>query len=239
MKKNKNKKGFTLVEVIVAVAVFGIITTGFITAARYCYTAQTHANRDLKETNQQATNLEHFSNYNTVIDPGEYNLEFMESGTNKWTISYPFATKTVKNDKVYGYISQTTDETFQMGYFSPIERVNLESGEYWINIYNIGSAQVNWYLQASSGFQFFNNQKDVTVPPTSTGQRIWEPGAVRKIGVKNSGTGDVVAAFDIVDYNSGSVIQTIDLTRYADSEGYCNIYYNGSFLTEDEVDALS
>ncbi len=221
-------------------AVFGIVTTGFVTAATYCYRAQTKANRNLKETNQQTTNLEHFSNYSSVIDPGEYNLEFMETGTNLWTMVYNFPGYDIKNDKVSGYISQTSDEVFQLGFFSPIERVSLDANEYWINMNNVSTSQTAWYFTTVSGFVFFNNQKDQLNPPSQTESRIFDTGAVKKIGIRDVSGGDLSQALEIHDANTGDVVAVLDLTTYADSERYCNIYYDGSgFLTQEEYDARS
>lgn len=199
MKRKTNKKGFTLVEVIIAMSVFAIISTGFIMAAQYAYKAQVKAKKRLSQSNEQTTNLE---DYRGVIDPtyaglhdeagiSDLGVTRIGSASGKWIMTYDFGTATIVNDKMYGYHSTANafDDTFQLTYFSPADQISLDEGEYWITIINHSPNADDvcpFQARVNDNCQLFNNEKEVFASKTSMPGRLI-PGGDYKLsfGVKD------------------------------------------------------
>lgn len=244
MKNNANKKGMTLVEVIIAMAVFASITTGFTMAASYCVKAQAKAKTRLTETNEQTTKLE---NYSGVIDYDVADVDQLETGANKWTMTYEFPNAgdsgyTITNDKLHGYTSKSSDEVLKLGFFSAIDRINLNAGEYWITIYNWSSDDKLWDISCSSNFAFFDNEGDLTMPLNALNtQGVMASGGAVKFGIKDLGGGNLANAVTIKEWGDTGDGVTIDLSQdgYIDDQRYGFVYFtdSGTFLTEEEFDA--
>ncbi len=62
--------------------------------------AQTKASRRMTATNNQTTNLEHFSSYSKVLDPEYCNVKPMSSGINKFKMTFDFGSVKVENDDI-------------------------------------------------------------------------------------------------------------------------------------------
>ena len=249
-----NKKGMTLVECIIAMAVFAVATTGFTMAATVCMKAQARTVRRMTATNNQTTNLEHLSTYSKVLDPEYSNVKKMETGTNKFTITFPFESGDIVNNHVYGYKSKldedSPDGVFELSFFSPAEQVSLDSHEYWVTLYNCSTEQKQWNITCTvpgdlQEFEFFNNEKD-----PSAGQalptHIWAPnGGYMRFGIrqKTAGVGDINNCLVITDDegNSSAPIKITDMC-INEGENYCAIYYypghgENPFLSPREYDA--
>lgn len=238
----KNNKGMTLVECIIAMAVFAVATTGFTMAATSCIRAQIKSHARNRIANEQTTNLEHFSNYSKVIDPTLLNVKEMPE---KYGVSFDFGTIKVVNKDVYGYtaLADPEDKTYQLSFISPIERVTVLPGEWWITIYNADPTDKSFDIYAQSGFILFNNEKEDASDKSL--ERIYPAnGGMRKIGIRNI-SGDNSSALVICDHNDPTNSrQTINLVDYAteknaeDTAGYVSIYYeNGAFKTKGDYDA--
>lgn len=254
MKRKTNKKGFTLVEVIIAMSVFAIISTGFVMAASYAYKAQTKAKKRLTISNEQTTNLE---DYRGVIDPtyaGTYDeagisdlgVQRIGSDTGKWIMTYKFDNGTViTNNRMRGFSSTPAvdDKVFQLTYFSPNDRVSLDSGEYWVTIYNVSpdvATTLPMLVKCDGTYNLFNNEKKIFPGRTTMPSRII-PGDNYQIsfGVKDTrgayyNTGKCVSIYDSIDAElNGSAslpIYQIDLSdaQWSDHHVYIN-YDSGSF----------
>ncbi|EGC03742.1 prepilin-type cleavage/methylation N-terminal domain protein [Ruminococcus albus 8] len=235
----KNNKGMTLVECIIAMAVFAVATTGFTMAATSCIRAQIKSHARNRIANEQTTNLEHFSNYSKVIDPTLLNVKEMPE---KYGVSFDFGTIKVVNKDVYGYtaLADPEDKTYQLSFISPIERVTVLPGEWWITIYNADPTDKSFDIYAQPGFIFFNNEKEDA--GTESLDRIYPAnGGMRKIGIRNI-SGDNSSALVISDNSTKS--QTINLVDYAtekntdNTAGYVSIYYeNGEFVNKETYES--
>jgi prepilin-type N-terminal cleavage/methylation domain-containing protein len=237
----KNNKGMTLVECIIAMAVFAVATTGFTMAATSCIRAQIKSHARNRIANEQTTNLEHFSNYSKVIDPTLLNVKEMPE---KYGVSFDFGTVKVVNKDVYGYTALTdpADKTYQLSFISPIEQVTVQPGEWWITIYNADSSDKSFRLEAKSNFVFFDNEKNEAGDVAD--YRIYPAnGGIRKIGIKNVG-GDDTDALIIRDFDNQTIDHVISLPYFATemndagTAGYVSIYYeNGVFMRKSDYDA--
>jgi hypothetical protein len=220
-------------------AVFAVATTGFTMAATSCIRAQIKSHARNRIANEQTTNLEHFSNYSKVIDPTLLNVKEMPE---KYGVSFDFGTVKVVNKDVYGYtaLADPEDKTYQLSFISPIERVTVLPGEWWITIYNADPTDKSFDIYAQSGFRLFNNEKEDAGEKSE--DRIYPAnGGMRKIGIRNI-SGDNSSALVISDNSTTS--QTINLLEYAtekngeETAGYVSIYYeNGEFVNKETYES--
>ncbi|MBQ8965757.1 prepilin-type N-terminal cleavage/methylation domain-containing protein [Ruminococcus sp.] len=221
-----NKKGMTLVECIIAMAVFAIATTGFTMAATTCIRAQTKFHTRNKIANNQSTDLEHFANYSDVVDLSEYSVTTMDPNTgigkNMYQITYAFPSATVTNSKVHGYRAEvdSDDKVFELSFLSPINTVSLDSDEYWFTLYNVSGSDVSWDWSCSTDYSFFDNEKASTQQTLPNGGRIWADGSIMRFGIKSS-VGDLSGCTAHVEFFNGS---------------YCDIPNMGQFLNINEDD---
>lgn len=249
--KTNNKKGMSLVEVIVAMAVFSVMTTGFMMTAIYCVKAQNKAKLRLKESNGQTTEIEDFKGlYDT--DTAYMGSDIQKpGGSNLWTMSYNFPEGSYVNDRVhfYAYNNTDLDDAFQMQFFSPDESVDLKPNEYWVTIYNCSGDQVTWDITCDSGFVFFDNEGQTVSSLTTIPTRIVDDGAKIKFGIRNIGGGDITQAVTLTDWNSPPNVKTLNLSNdtalvsnpYSDSDRYAGVYFTGSnsFLNAEQYDAIA
>jgi len=236
-----NKKGMTLVECIIAMAVFAIATTGFTMVATTCMKAQAKASRRMTATNNQTTNLEHFSSYSKVLDPEYCNVKPMSTGINKFKMTFDFGTVKVENDDIYGYRSvldpSSPDGVFELSFFSAAEQVDLAEGEYWITLYNNSSSQHTWDINCavpgdSQVFEFFNNEHDNSIQQALP-RHIWAPnGGYMKFGFKQRtpGVGDLSSCLEITDVEANPpVTYRVGLSSdnlISEDKNYCAIYFD-------------
>ena len=232
-----NKKGMTLVECIIAMAVFAVATTGFTMAATACMKAQAKTGRRMTATNTQTTNLEHFSSYSRVLDPEYSNVRAMNSGVNKYKMTFNFGSIEVENDNVYGYKSvldhDSPDGVFELSFFSAAEQIDLGEGEYWITLYNNSSSQHTLDISCavpgdSQVFEFFNNEHDNAVQQALP-RHIWAPnGGYMKFGLKQRtpGVGDLDTCLTITDFDADKtyIVGLSDDNLTSSDKNYCAIY---------------
>ncbi|SFC45637.1 type IV pilus modification PilV family protein [Ruminococcus albus] len=249
-----NKKGMTLVECIIAMAVFAVATTGFTMVATACMKAQAKTGARMTKTNTQSTNLEHFSTYAKVLDPGYTNVSPMYAGTNQFQMTFNFekAGITVQNKNVYGYYAKLEDtdkdSVFDLSFFTPANQVQLSDGEYWVTLYNYDSEQHTWDITCNSDFAFFDNEKNTTQQQTLP-RHIWAPnGGYYKFGIKQKtpGVGDITSCLTIHSYEDNADYPPVGISDKMPNgalgtEGGDNMvyiyYYNGAFQTPEQFDA--
>jgi prepilin-type N-terminal cleavage/methylation domain-containing protein len=247
-----NKKGMTLVECIIAMAVFAVATTGFTMVATTCMKAQARTVKRMTTTNNQTTNLEHFSTFSQVLDPEYTNVKPMENGTNRFKMTFAFPALTVENDHVYGYTAKLDEESqdgvFELSFFSAADQVTLDANEYWITLYNYGTEQRTWDISCaiagdSQQFEFFDNEKNNTVQQTLP-RHIWAPnGGYMKFGIRpreGCSADGIDSCLKITCVETGETY-TVPVTTMAitdDEPGMCAIYFNGtSFLSPAQFDS--
>lgn len=234
---NKNKRGVTLVEVIVAMAIFSIMATTFIMTVDYCLQFNKKAMYRLRESNKQATDLENFSG---VVDYASADVAPINRGSNKYAFTFDFSTgDTIVNNKNSGYVSKSTgisDSGLAMRYFSPIEQLDLDVDEYWVTMTNFDDTDQVWTITAGPNVVFFNNEKEM-ISSTTLNPAVLAEGGKCTFGVKLMPGASVDNAFT-VNIIAGEPDDTIDLSPYSDTERYAFIYrYNDSWQTKDEFDS--
>ncbi len=243
-----NKKGMTLVECIVAMAVFAVATTGFVMAASVSMRSQAKSARRMEKTNSQSTSLEHFSSYASVLDPEYSNVRPMTVGTNQWRMTFAFPASTVINDHVFGYNakldSTDPDGVFDLSFFSSAEQLMLDENQYWVTLYNYDTQQHEWTAELNSAdYTFFDNEGQDSGLQSTPSRLIAPNGGYVKFGVKRktSGasmngclkiTGDGLGEGVNIDLDSMKMpsLNKDDHMRY--------IYYNGSnFVTPEDYNS--
>ena len=238
-----NKKGMTLVECIIAMAVFAVATTGFTMAATTCMRVQAKQSKRMTKTNVQSTNLEHFSTFTTVLDPEYSDVRRMAGGENKFKMTFKFDDATIVNDNVYGYYAKLDpndqDGVYELSFFTSTDVAALGEDEYWITLYNFTDDTQTWSLTCPDEFKFFDNEKNKTqqhVLPT----RMWAPdGGYLKFGIsKEDVDGDLTTCLQITPEGSTTpIIVGIDKEKAKENGNKYSIYYypdeNGTYKFMD------
>lgn len=267
--KNANAKGMTLVEIIVAMAVFSVITSGFCLATKYCMDAQVRAFDRLTQTNQQTTNLETYagatdknaSNVQGLNDPAHGVID------NRYVIKYTFyqhddvsdtdiAKYTFENKNMYGYQSVYTDEdqVLKLGFFSAENTVKLDTNEYWITVTNLSQETNVFDVSGSSDdFTFFNIEHQYYTDLTSIPSRVKANGEDYRFGVHVEMPADldssvVIKPHEVDDegnFSEDGTDHTLGLQGDWDADGdhFIDYYYFGEsfgfFDHEKYVDAVT
>ena len=259
----------TLVEVIVAMAIFSVITTGFCMTASYCLKAQTKARTRLTDINRQTTIAEDFGgriSNDEDADNGDAVVVNLGSGSNQWTFTYDFPDVldaqnvpgvTVENSNVTGFMVETpdTDPLYQMVFFSVEDTVDLKVGanendpnnEYWITVKNCstdeeGLAFAVEFDSGSTGI-FFDNLKRPNNPMTSLENRIIAPKGldVATPGTRAFGVKGANPTIKFIDFDSGNEF-TFKPTDFEVAEGThkCVLCLNGrTYVTQAAYDAAN
>jgi prepilin-type N-terminal cleavage/methylation domain-containing protein len=253
-----NKKGMTLVECIVAMAVFAIATTGFTMAATACMRAQAKSHKRMTKTNVQSTNLEHFSTNAHVLDPEYSNIKPMTTGANQFKITFPFKTSTVENKNVYGYYakldSNDKEGVYQLSFLSAVDQIKLTEGEYWVTLYNCTSDGQEFTVSCDEDYTFFDNEHNISYDTSLPGHLWSADGGYRKFGVKNlKGTGAKITITRRGTANPENDTDTTTITidsswmpngtldNGGDGDNMVSIYYVGGddgYLNLDGYNAL-
>lgn len=237
MKKfDKYKRGVTLVEVIVAMAIFTIMATTFIMTVSFCLQFHKQSLYRLRESNKQATDLENFSG---VVDYESADVAPINRGSNKYAFTFDFSTgDTIVNNKNSGYVSKSTSISqsgLAMRYFSPIEQLDLDVDEYWVTISNFDDLDQLLTITAGSNVIFFNNEKEI-ISATTLNAAVLAEGGKCSFGVKLMPGASINNAFS-VNVLVDDPDEVFDLTPYTDSERYAFIYlYNDEWKTKEEFD---
>lgn len=237
--KKANKKGMTLVEVIVAMALLGIISGMLCSAYVYSNNARVATYNRVTEENAQATDIEQFNYKQGAVDYSTANLSEMISGaTNEYEMTFDFGAGTAITNTSYGFSSTSTELSesgFDLKFFTPtLNIIDLSTGEYWISI-DSDSASVSDELEItavdSNAFLFDagkNNIGNTATISASSGTSTsfgidFSAASSTAITVTNIGTGAVYS----IDANSC-------ISGASESGGtYATMYFNGSALSKD------
>lgn len=157
--KKYNKKGMTLVEVIVAMTILGIMSALFVSVAVAAKKQNKDNAKRSAEMYEQAAAAENY-------DPTkEYSTEdikvskFLSTGTsNTFTIRAEFEGYDLKTD-VYGYkVNRMDEDTKSEGYrlrFFKSQNADivptLEPGEYWVKVINESGAEIDLFTSTPDG----------------------------------------------------------------------------------------
>lgn len=240
-----NKKGMTLVECIIAMAVFAVATTGFTMAATACVRAQVKYHTRNRTMNNQTTNLEHFSAYTsgnvnaTNVTPMDPDVGY---GSNMYEVEFTFQNDTkISNRKVNGYRSAQADGedgVFELSFLSPIEQVRLNTNEYWLTFYNCSDDPLVLDMTLPDGFEFFDVNKEKLSNPYRL--MLTDSGDFSRIGIRDKRSSDDISKSPDININikenfdgwetTVKVQDMIDPYGDGDRYGYC-YYENNTFKT--------
>lgn len=261
--KKHNKKGVTLVEVIIAMTLLSMMAGMLVTVA----VNAKNTNRDnyfrSKEMNEQALNAEQYNdakNYdmndikvNKYVGDGQTDNDFaLEADWGdgiKWnTTAYGYKTKLNSIDSKAGYQLK-----FLQGTNVNITP-NVNNGEYWVKFYNDSGAEITNFVMTptTTGGKFFdaNNNSSGNSVPLTTGI-----GGVSQFGFIATSSGDYFGFTETNDdlYSASHVPSTSDFIlsnettfkKYCETDsngnltGYIVIHYMGgtTYLTQAEFDA--
>lgn len=158
MKFSKNEKGMTLIEIIVATAVFGIACATLFTAILFAIKQNKENYYAGNEIQMQMNSAERFNSKKTLIDNKVLKYRFSDTHSNKVSYTVSFS-KThdgtvtghnfeLEDNKVYAYmaIKGTNDRaaTYQMRFFESEDAklVDPDNGKFWIRFYNYSSTDL-------------------------------------------------------------------------------------------------
>lgn len=167
----KNTKGMTLVEVIIAMCILGVLSAMFVTIAVRAKKENLYNLRRSNEMYEQAAFAE---SYNTDVKYGS-NVKVVKLTTgslttdNKFTLSADFGTISLSTD-AYGYMVTRRDKDkkdadynlrfFRSEYGSIAEPPDPENGRYWVKIYNDSGSDIDYLFFAKplvDGGRFYDD----------------------------------------------------------------------------------
>lgn len=258
MNINKNEKGMTLVEVIVAMTLLGIMSGMFVTAAVYA----AKANRDnYFRANEMATQAVDAAEFNSAknYDMNEIRVsENNASGTadNSFTLEADFGTVSWSTT-AYGYKSKLNDidedAGYQLKFFEGQDTAvspDPSNGIYWVKFYNDSGVDLINYAETPelTGGVFFDVNKN------STGNSLLlntPTGSISQFGFKASGPDlfgftmspglyDADHSMSVDDI----MIESSDFEKFCEKDasnnktGYIIIHFNGSdYLSQSEFES--
>ena len=160
MKKNRNLKGMTLVECIIAMCVLGAIAGMFVTVA---VKAKNMNTQNYKRSNTMYKQAAAAENFNTNVKYGmDCRVSKMITGgaTNKVTMDANFGSIDLETE-AYGYTAKRTDDDedsqdknyqlrfFRSDYADILDPPDPANGRYWIKIYNDTGSDIDWKFFAT------------------------------------------------------------------------------------------
>lgn len=166
--KKANKKGMTLVEVVISMCILGAIAAMFVSIA----VAAKNQNRDnyirQREMYHQAAAAE---SYNPDVDYG-MNVKVRKLDTkgtdNNVKMSAPFAGYNIEAE-AYGYYAKRADKDFKdtnynLRFFRSEDAEigpNVDDGEYWFTVYNHSGADLEMFFSTpeTGGGRYFDDEK--------------------------------------------------------------------------------
>lgn len=166
MKLKKNKKGVTLVEIIVAMTLLGIMSSMFVTAAVYASRANKENYFRAREMYTQANDAEKFNkDKNYEADEIKVNKNIASGkATNEFDLQADFG-PIVWDTTAYGYKSKINgidkNGGYQLKFFEGQDvsvQPNPTKGIYWVKFYNDSGTDLTNYITTPElvGGKFFD-----------------------------------------------------------------------------------
>ncbi len=248
----KNYKGMTLIEVVVAMAVFGISSAMLFTAMNYAIQASKKNKLRSEEMYTQAVNVGQYNSNDPTLNVSNTPVSgYKGLGTdNKFNLKATFVGGAILESEAYAYQAKRTDRvagvdnsSYQLKFFETnftAAKPDPANQVYWVTFFNCDSADFNYYA-VSNGGKFFNTDN------FSTGSSIdvftLGAGGKKEFGVVTQGLSDpnnwIAFAINEDCFAAGGTpgfkvfTQTefesfYELDALGNPTGYVNIYYMGT-----------
>ena len=215
MKKfKKNEKGMTLIEMIVAIAIFGMTCATLFTAMLFAINSNKLSIYTGREMQQQQNVVEEYNHLDSLGANGVIKNNLGGLSGNKITLDAVFDDGTkVSNENVYAFQAKLNnidvDAGYSLRFFEPESnevRPDPDKGFYWVKIWNYSSAniddlQVTWDPAVTL----------INSGGTNHQERIWE------IILPNG-----CAAFGMLIKNTPDTVEEL----WAYQEQYTNMFTN-------------
>ena len=211
MKLPKNEKGMTLVEIIVATAIFGMTCATLFTSILYAVEQNKNSYYAGKEIQLQMNSAEKYNSKKSIFDNKVLKYKFSSTRSNKVTYAIDFSTTTdgidsghsfdMTNDDVYAYMAikgvEDRAAEYQMRFFEAENKnaVDPDAKKYWINLYNYSSSdrQIAITINESAGVGLYEFNGD--------------PIAHEKEGIvlaDDNGTGRMMTGLNLKNYDDSN-----------------------------------
>ena len=167
--KNTNKKGMTLVEVIISMCILAAIAGMFVTVAVAAKKKNTDTYLRSNEMYEQAAAAEAFDTSKDYGAGSSHIKKLLTGGassTNEYKLTADFGTLKLE-PKTYGYVAERrnkdkNDTNYQLRFFrsenAEIATPNPAEGEYWVKVYNHSGTELRLQFDAQSG-KFYTNSR--------------------------------------------------------------------------------
>ena len=247
MKIHKNEKGMTLVEIIVATAVFAVACATLFTAILFAIDQNKENHYAGEEIQLQMNSAEKYNSKKSTMDNKVVKYRFSSTRSNKVNYLINFKKTSdgtvtshdfyLLNTDVYAYmaIKSTIDRAaaYQMRFFEPQNTIAVDADEqkFWISVHNYGSTDKEFDLSVNPATHcdLYDYTGRSYVGTYESNALSDENGAVSfqtGINLKNyDGVADEV--FLIADWNNG----------YFDGSGY-TVKPGDLMVTKDNLDSF-
>ena len=178
MRFSKNEKGMTLIEIIVATAVFSVACATLFTAILFALKQNKENYFAGNEIQMQMNSAERYDSKKSLLDNKVVKYRFSSNHSNKVSYQVDFrsthdGTTTghhfdLSDDNVYAYMAikgtNDTAATYQMRFFEPENTlaVDPDEGKFWVNFYNYSSTDLQRAITVNegAGATLYNAQGD-------------------------------------------------------------------------------
>ncbi len=266
MKKlRKNQKGMTLVEIIVAMTLLGIMSGMFVTAAVYAVKSNAQNYQRDKEMHTQAVDAAQYNdNKNYDMDDLKVN-KLIASGTtsNEFTLTADFGSGIKWETTAYGFKSKLNNYqknvSYQLKFFqgkNTSVQPDASKGIYWVKFYNDCGVDTLGYVETPEtvGGRFFDVNSttagNTLLLNTPTGSKsefgfvAASAGMTDFFGFSENGG---MYADDYASLGNEFKITDANFDYYCEVDadgnktGYIIIHYTGvgTYLNQADFDALS
>lgn len=247
MKNKQNKQGVTLVEVIVAMTILGVIGTMLSGAYISANKARAATAKRVTEENQQATDIEEFNYKQGSVDFEGENLEQMSQDPYKMT--FDFGSVKIEHDS-YGFTSTSTELSesgFALKFFTPsLNKIKLESGEYWLTINSSSTEAMDTIIlqTTNTSMSFFvdgDEDKEPAGDLQTDGTYIYyldvPGGSSVSFGVKEGDSVNYRIYSGPSPVNDTLSLSSLTPTKVSSDGGsFVQVYFDGSDISVDAPD---
>ncbi len=256
--KKHNRKGMTLIEVIIAMTILGIASTMIVMSLVYAVKANAYNYKRAKEVSYQSNYAENYDDTKVyAYDEADVN-PYSIGGTNSVDLTAEFGDKTLETKNVASFKSKLNGfaETinYELKFFDSSANklgttLNPANGVYMVTFYNnSGTDLINFTLSVdpdpATGGHFFNTE-GVPLPDASHNPGDMISGAKYNVGVVCGSSETIMEISNPAGASYGFTLKTDNLSDYVDVDdngnetGYILIHYmgEGRYLSQTQYEA--